>query len=72
MRELIGIDSGGGRGIGHDLSRRSGRGLNKMPNLQLSSEQPGYLVVPPDKLEKLVCNEPIEKYYEVEDQPFAR
>jgi len=36
------------------------------------SSIPGYLELVPQKMERLICNEPIEKFYEVEDQPFAR
>jgi len=36
------------------------------------SSIPGYLELVPQKIEQLICHEPIEKFYEVEDQPFAR
>lgn len=42
------------------------------PVLTISREQPGYLDLPSETLDRLICTEPIEKYYEVEDQPFAR
>lgn len=36
------------------------------------SSIPGYLELVPQQMERLICQEPIEKFYEVEDQPFAR
>jgi hypothetical protein len=36
------------------------------------SSIPGYLELAPQKMERLICHEPIETFYEVEDQPFAR
>lgn len=61
MRDVFGIGSGGS-------SRRLDR-----PEVEMKmSSIPGYLELTPQKMERLICHEPIEKFYEVEDQPFAR
>jgi hypothetical protein len=61
MRDVFGIGSGGS-------SRRLDR-----PEVDMKmSSIPGYLELTPQKMERLICHEPIEQYYEVEDQPFAR
>lgn len=36
------------------------------------SSQPGYLELSPEQEKRLIRTEPIEQFYEVEDQPFAR
>lgn len=36
------------------------------------SSQPGYLELSPEQEKRLIRTEPIERFYEVEDQPFAR
>ncbi|KAI5744401.1 hypothetical protein M8J76_001950 [Diaphorina citri] len=36
------------------------------------SGQPGYLELTEDQKARLICTEPIEDHYEVEDEPFAR
>lgn len=61
MRDVFGIGGGG-----------SSRRLDG-PEVEMKmSSIPGYLELLPQKVELLVCHEPIEKFYEVEDQPFAR
>ncbi|KAG8258136.1 hypothetical protein J6590_035283 [Homalodisca vitripennis] len=37
----------------------------------MMSSQPGYLELTPEQSKRLIRTEPIEDYYEVEDQPFA-
>lgn len=67
MREVFGVVSGGSsRKL--DRPTRSGG-----PEVDMKkSTIPGYLELPPEKMERLICHEPIEKFYEVEEQPFAR
>lgn len=61
MRDVFGI---GGVGSSRRLDR---------PEVEMNmSSIPGYLELTPQKMERLICHEPIEKLYEVEDQPFAR
>jgi hypothetical protein len=67
MREVLGVVSGGS---GHNLDRNT---LSVGPEVDMKkSTIPGYLELPPEKLERLICLEPIEKFYEVEEHPFAR
>jgi hypothetical protein len=67
MREVFGVRSGGS---GHNSDRNTHSGA---PEVDMKkSTIPGYLELPPEKLERLICHEPIEKFYEVEEQPFAR
>jgi hypothetical protein len=67
MREVFG---GGSVGSGHKLDRNTRSGG---PEVDMkTSTIPGYLELLPQKMERLICHEPIEKFYEVEEQPFAR
>jgi hypothetical protein len=67
MREVFGVISGGSvRKL--DRHTRSGGADVDMK----TSTIPGYLELPPQKMERLICQEPIEKFYEVEEEPFAR
>lgn len=45
---------------------------NSNPSSLVMSSLPGYLQLSPDQEKRLIRKEPIEDYYEVEDQPFAR
>lgn len=36
------------------------------------SGQPGYLELTEDQKNRLICTDPIDDHYEVEDEPFAR
>jgi len=70
MREVFGIGSGGS-------SRKLDRPLNNIhsggPEVDMKkSSIPGYLELTPEKMKRLICYDPIEDFYEVEDQPFAR
>lgn len=70
MREVFGIGSGGS-------SRKLDRPLNNThsggPEVEMNmSSVPGYLELTTEKMKRLICHEPIENCYEVEDQPFAR
>ncbi|XP_046390628.1 death-associated protein kinase related-like [Ischnura elegans] len=38
----------------------------------LSGDQPGYLRLPPERMQELFCNRPIHEVFEVEEEPFAR
>jgi len=61
MRDVFGVG-----GVG------SSRRLDRPEVEMMMSSIPGYLELAPQKMERLICHEPIEKFYEVEDQPFAR
>uniref|UniRef100_A0A1B6D6E4 non-specific serine/threonine protein kinase n=1 Tax=Clastoptera arizonana TaxID=38151 RepID=A0A1B6D6E4_9HEMI len=37
-----------------------------------STSTPGYLELTSDQVSRLICQDPLEKHYEVEEQPFAR
>jgi hypothetical protein len=67
MREVFGVVS---VGSSRKLDRPTHSGG---PEVDMKkSTIPGYLELPPEKMERLISHEPIEKFYEVEEQPFAR
>lgn len=66
MREVFGVSGGSSR----KLDRPA---CNGAPEVDMKmSTIPGYLELLPEKMERLICHEPIEKFYEVEEEPFAR
>jgi len=38
----------------------------------LAAEQPGFLRLPLDKEQQLISTEPLDSFYHVEQEPFAR
>ena len=68
MREVLGVGVGGG-GVSRKLDRSMSEGTEV--DMKMSSI-PGYLELTQEKMERLICQKPIEEFYEVEDQPFAR
>jgi hypothetical protein len=65
MREVFGIGSCGS-------SRKLDRPLGG-PEVDIKkSSIPGYLELTAEKMKRLISHEPIENFYEVEEQPFAR
>lgn len=67
MRDVFGVGS----------SRKLDRPFNNIhsggPEVDMKkSSIPGYLELTDEKINRLICQEPIENFYEVEDHPFAR
>ncbi|KAJ9590561.1 hypothetical protein L9F63_016410, partial [Diploptera punctata] len=68
MREVFGVGIGGGGVNNRKLDRSKSEGTEVEMK---TSTIPGYLELTPDKMDRLICQKPIEELYEVEDQPFA-
>ena len=69
MREVFGVGVGGAGVNTRKLDRSKSEGTEIDMK---TSTIPGYLELTQDKIDRLICQKPIEEFYEVEDQPFAR
>ncbi|XP_018896407.2 uncharacterized protein [Bemisia tabaci] len=71
MRELMSVTSGVVQGESLACGDAENGSDVSAPALSLAAT-PGYLELTSEQAARLVCTEPIEKYYDVEEEPFAR
>jgi hypothetical protein len=45
--------------------------LKELPSLVMAS-QPGFLTLPPSRAKELIAQDPLDRWYTVDNQPFAR